>query len=246
MCNEGSIDAVKFIAGNKHILRLYTLKEGLWIACACGHTDIALFLIKDLENGLDPTVVGSSDTTPLQVAWQNKQWDLAKRVLLAISEKTSQQDVALSPIIISELLKVVSFREDALHVACNHGFLEAVRYIAAIGCDTTVSSSKGDTPLSIARSNGNMHVVQFLLKNDQRCAEPDMTEMHIECSVGLGEKEALVRGIPTISTPDSFGLIPLHYASCAPATLRILIDIIIKKINLYPLLWASDRRGNTP
>ena len=90
-----------------------------------------------------------------------------------------------------------------------------------------------------------MHVVQFLLKNDQRCAEPDMTEMHVECSMGLGEKEALVRGIPTISKSDSFGLIPLHYASCAPATLRILIDVM-KQTKLLSLLCVKDKRGNTP
>ena len=109
----------------------------------------------------------------------------------------------------------------------------------------TQPNAQGETPLDIARLNGRLYVIHFLLESG-KCSAPDMTELHIAC-MGRDEEKArnLASDIISLSTPDQYGITAVHYATCQPKNLSILVSIAEQKHRLS-LLVGMDCRGNTP
>ena len=109
----------------------------------------------------------------------------------------------------------------------------------------TQLNPQGETPFDIARLNGQLYVIHFLLKSG-KCSAPDMTELHIAC-MGRDEEKArnLASDIISLSTPDQYGITAVHYATCQPKNLSILVSIAEQKHRLS-LLVGMDCRGNTP
>ena len=70
--------------------------EALHQACIHGYLEVVKFLTCNdyicLKNkkGCDPTAVSSHGTTPLQVAWENKHWEVTLYLLQAIKEHHGQ------------------------------------------------------------------------------------------------------------------------------------------------------------
>ena len=219
------------------------LQDGLFIACTFGQLNVALYLTK--EKGCDLTLAGPAGVSPLQQAWRKKHWRVASHLVQAIQEGDFHCTLSLSHAGISQFLEIASFGEDALHIACSQGFLEAVHFLHEIlKCSLVQSSSQGEFPLTIARSNGHLLVIQFLLKNGT-CTESDLTEMHVACITGNVEKVRILSSNRTcLRATDNYGMTPVHYASCEPATLKILVSVI--KQEDTELLYMQDGKGNTP
>ena len=154
--------------------------EALHQACIHGYLEVVKFLTcGDYLHLMDETVT-SHGTTPLQVAWENKHWEVASYLLQAMKLPPGQ-DSGLSVAANAELLEVAEFGEDAFHAACSQGDLGMVRYLhESLKCSLTQRNAQGETPLDIARSNGQLHVIDFLFKSG-KCSAPDMTELHIAC-----------------------------------------------------------------
>ena len=225
--------------------------EALHQACIHGYLEVVRFLTCSdylyLKNrtGQDPTAVSSHGTTPLQMAWENKHWEVAS-YLLQVMRICHGQDLGPSPTVITQLLEVVAFGDDAFHVACSRGDLDMVRYLhESLKCSLTQQNAQGETPLDMARLNGHLHVIHFFLESG-KCSAPDITELHIAC---MGRDEEKVRNlasdITSLSIPDQYGITAVHYATYQPENLRILVSIVQQR-SVLSLLVRQDRRGSTP
>ena len=240
-CEHGYSKIVEVLTETS-ALRIARLRwhDGLLTACCYGQLDIALYLMK--KRGCDPTLVGSAGVSPLQQAWRKKHWRVASHLVQAIQKSGSHCALSLSHTATTQFLEVALFGEDALHVACSQGLQGAVHFLHEyLKCSLEQPSSQGETPVTIARSNGYLHIVQFLLKN-VTCAESDLTEMHVACIVGDEEKvRILSRDRACLRATDNYGMTPVHYASCEPATLKILASVIEQDD-----IELQDEKGNTP
>ena len=220
-----------------------SLHDGLLTTCHYGHLQLALYLTK--ERGCDPTLPSLDGVSPLELAWKNKHWKLTSCLVQAIQESGFHCAGRLSHTASTQFLEVASFGEDALHVACSRGFLEAVHFLREnLKCSLVQPSSQKKPPLTIARSNGHLLIIQFLLKNVTG-TESDLTELHVACIVGDEEKVRVLSSNRTcLRATDSYGMTPVHYASCEPAALSILVSVI--EHNEIQLLHMQDGKGNTP
>ena len=222
--------------------------EALHQACIHGYLETVKFLTcSDYLHLMDETVT-SHGTTPLQVAWENKHWEVASYLLqiLQAMRKGHGGISGPSPTVITQLLEVVAFGEDAFHVACSRGVLDTVRYLhESLKCSLTQQNAQGETPLDVARLNGHLHVIHFLLESGE-CSAPDMTELHIACMRRDEEKVRNLAGdITSLSTPDQYGITAVHYATFQPEHLRILVSIAERR-DMLSVLVREDGKGNTP
>ena len=217
-------------------------------ACIHGYLEVVKFLTcGDYLHLMDETVT-SHGTTPLQVAWENKHWEVVSYLLqiLQAMRKGHGGISGPSPTLITQLLEVVAFGEDAFHVACSRGVLDTVRYLhESLKCSLTQQNAQGETPLDVARLNGHLYVIHFLLESGE-CSAPDMTELHIAC---MGRDEEKVRNlagdITSLSIPDQYGITAVHYATFQPENLRILVSIAERR-DMLSVLVREDGKGNTP
>ena len=219
------------------------LQYGLFIACSFGQLEIALYLTN--EKGCDPTLVDPAGVSPLQQAWNSKHWRVASCLVQAIQERDSHCAGRLSHTASTQFLEIASFGEESFHVACSQGFLEALHFLHEyLKCSLVQLNSQGETPLTIARSNGHLLIIQYPLKN-MTCTESDLTEMHVACIVGDEKRvRILSRNITCLRAADKYGMTPVHYACCEPATLKVLVSVI--EHNDLELLHMQDGKGNTP
>ena len=225
--------------------------EALHQACTHGYLETVKsltcsdYLHLEKRTGHDPTAVSFHGTTPLQVAWENKHWEVASYLLQAL-RKCHGHVPSLPPAVIIQLLEMVAFGECAFHIACSRGDLEVVRYLhESLKCSLTQQNAQGETPLDVARLNGHLHVIHFLLESGE-CSAPDMTELHIAC-MGRDEERVknLASDISSLRTPDQYGITAVHYATYQPENLNILVSIAKQK-NMLSLLVRQDERRNTP
>ena len=97
--------------------------------------------------------------------------------------------------------------------------------------------------LQIARSNGNLHIVRYLL-NHYQCEIPDdISDVHFACMMGdIGTvKTALETNGPSILvTTDFHGTTAMHYATLEPNVLSVILKRYGKLLNI------TDSMGNTP
>ena len=219
--------------------------EALHQACIHGYLEAVKFLTcGDYLHKMEE-IVSSHGTTPLQVAWENKHWEIVSYFLQAIKENLEHVSV-LSPPVTTELLEVAEFREDAFHVACSCASLKVVRYLhESLKCNLMQCNSQGKSPLDMARSCRNLYVIHFFLESG-KCSAHDMTELHIACMGRYEEKvRNLASDITSLSTPDQYGITAIHYATFQPENLSILVSIAEQR-NMLSLLVRQDGRGNTP
>ena len=222
--------------------------EALHQACIHGYLEVVKFLTcGDYLHLMDETVT-SHGTTPLQVAWEKKHWEVASYLLqiLQAVRKGHGGISGPSPTLITQLLEVVAFGKDAFHVACSRGVLDTVRYLhESLKCSLTQQNAQGETPLDVARLNGHLHVIHFLLESGE-CSARDMTKLHIACMRRDEEKVRNLAGdINSLSNPDKYGITAVHYATFQPENLRILVSIAERR-NMLSVLEREDGKGNTP
>ena len=233
-CNCGYFQLVKFMKEKYQ-------KQQISEACvestlANGHINIALYL-KFGEGD------GTSDTRSLlNKTWANKKWKSASYILQFIKKSGSHEKIGLSSTGLDQLIEVVLFKTHAFNIACSKGYLEVVRYLHEKGiCYSSLA-------LESARCKGHLHIVHFLLKYG-KCTKPDdMSEIHVACIVGDEKKvtsSLASSGATMLSKSNQYGMNPLHYASCEPRILTMIIAVIT--VENTAMFNTKDRiLGNTP
>ena len=177
--------------------------------------------------------------------WQVAQCLLKKYYNETFPHKTVSGSIIASNVA-SELLQVVSLKENAMYEACRQGLLEAVKYLHRLKYSITVPDEQGNLPFDIARSNAHLLVVQFLLKKEKyMVVKPDLTELHIVCILGNTERMRAIisSNRRTLAIRDRYDMTPVHYASCAPQAMKFIISVV-KKRNINEVLCKRDSRGN--
>ena len=230
-CSSGYFQLVMFLK-EKHDTQIS--ETCIQSALSNGHINIALYL----KFGEDD--VTSDIASLLNKTWVNKKWKSASDILQFIKKSGSHEIIGLSSIGLDQLIDVVPFTSHAFNIACCKGYLDVVRYLYEKGLSSPALES--------ARSNGHLHIVHFLLINC-KCTKPDdMSEIHFACIVGDGKKVSsslASNGVTLLSTTDQFGMNALHYASCEPKILRMIIALITGEC--IALFNTKDQiLGNTP
>ena len=209
-----------------------------------GHINIAWYL-KFGERGASPSHIEFQ----LNNAWESKQWSSVKFILKCTQKSGSHESIGLSSTGLDQLIEVVPFKLHtfkhacfhAFNTACSKGYLEVVRYLH----EKCICYSS--QVLESARSNGHLHIVHFLLKYCKCTIPDDMSDIHVACIVGDEEKVASLAsgGDAMLSKTDRYGMNSLHYASCKPKILTMIIAVITKETTA--LFNTKDRiLGNTP
>ena len=242
-CSSGYFKLVKFL---KEKCDIHISERCVQSALDNGHVDIALYL-KFGERDASPNHIASL----LNKAWASKQWDSARFILKCAQKSGSHESIGLSSTGLDQLIEVVPLNVhtfkiacfQAFNTACNNGYLEVVRYLHEKGL-----SSPSLEALESTRFEGHLHIVHFLLKCC-KCTKPDdMSEIHVACIVGDEKKmtSSLASNEDTmLSTTDQYGMNALHYASCEPKILTMIIAVITKENT--SLFNTKDRiLGNTP
>ena len=217
-CSGGYFKVVKFL---KEKYDKQISEACVQSALANGHINIALYLMFGEGDG-------TSDTPSLlNKTWVNKKWKSARYILQFIKKSGSHEKIGLSSTGLDQLIEVVPFQTDAFNTACYKGYLDVVSYLHEKGL-----SSPTLEVLESTRFNGHLHIVHFLLKYC-KCTKPDdMSEIHVACIVGDEEKVTSLlasNGARVLSTTDRYGMNALHYASCEPKPLRMIIAVITKE-----------------
>ena len=232
-CSSGYFQLVKFV---KEKYDIHISEICVQSALDNGHVDIALYL-KFGER--DASHIASQ----LNKAWASKQWDSVSFILKCAQKSGSHESIGLSSTGLDQLIEVVPFKTHAFNTACYKGYLEVVRYLHEKGL-----SSPTLEVLESTRFEGHLHIVHFLLKYC-KCTKPDdISEIHVACIVGDEEKVTSLlasNGAKVLSTTDQCGINALHYASCVPKILTMIIAVITKENT--SLFNTKDRiLGNTP
>ena len=242
-CSSGYFKLVKFL---KEKFYIHNSEMCVQSALDNGHVDIALYL-KFGERGASPNHIASL----LNKAWASKQWSSVNFILKCTQKSGSHESIGLSSTGLDQLIEVLPFELHtfkhacfhAFNTACNNGYLEVVRYLHEKGLSSPTLEA-----LESTRFEGHLHIVHFLLKYC-KCTRPDdMSEIHVACIVGDEEKvtSSLASNEDTmLSTTDQYGMNALHYASCEPKILTMIIAVITKENT--SLFNTKDRiLGNTP
>ena len=187
--------------------------------------DIAAYLKFGVEDA-SPSHIASL----LNEAWAGKQWNSAISLLKFIQKSGSHESIiGLSSTGLDQLIEVVPFKTHAFNTACSKGYIKVIKYLHEKGLHERDFCSRS---LESARSNGHLHIVHYLLRHC-KCTKPvDMSEIHVACIVGDEEKvtsSLTSSGATMINTSDKYGVNPLHYASCEPKILNMIIAVITKE-----------------
>ena len=227
-------------------------------ALAYGYMDIA-FCLKYGVGDVSPSHISSL----LNKVWAIKEWQAASSLLKITKRRGFHESIGLSSTGLDQLIEVVPFETHAFNTACSKGYLEVARYLHEKDLCSPVLEAElvgTGTPLESARFKGHLHIVQFLLKYCNNIKPDDLPDAHVACIVGDEKKvtsSLASNGGTVLSTTDRYGMNALHYASCEPKLLSMLIreqqSVCTKEmIENIPLHYASLINtkdlilGNTP
>ena len=233
-CSNGYLKLVKFL---KEKFDTQISETCVQSSLANGHINIASYLMFGEGDGT------SDITSFLNKTWANKKWKSARYILQFIKKSGSHEKIGPSSTGLDQLIEVVPFESHAFNTACSKGYLEVVRYLH----EKSLSSPSLEI-VQASRFEGHLHIVHFLLKYC-KCTKPDdMSEIHVACIVGDEEKVTSLLasdGATMISKTDRYGMNALHYASCEPKILRMIIAVITKE-NTALFNTKELILGNTP
>ena len=199
-------------------------QSALHIACTSGNLDIVKYLV--IEKKCSVTVEDVYGHTPLMLSLINKHWKVADFLL---QNTEMNEELRRAQMFYSET-SVIKVAKKALHD--QPSYFQLTRFIHAIA------------EIQNARSSGNLHHFQHLLK-EVKCIVPEYTlDIHVACIVGDMEKVKSAldsNGQSILCTTDHSGTAAIHYAAYEPNVLHMIVG----KIDNGQVLTLSDKRGNT-
>ena len=246
---------------SKHLkLSHYTGSGGkqtaLHLACMCGHLNIVEHLV--LGRGCSVTQTNLGGLTPLELAWYYKQWEVVLCLLNYIQEKglfqgkSPSQSVFRSlstEAIIPRFLELAPFEENSLRAACKQNLLQTLKCL----CKMKRNSPGLHTSWRVACASRDLHTMQFIIKYGN-FIDHEMPNLHKACLLGdetmaikmINESQS---GINSLVETDKYGMTPVHYASCEPHLLHILVRVgeqMCDDIGINMELFRDTAMRNTP
>ena len=213
-------------------------QTALHIACVNGHLHIAQYLVNEKECSVMVEDVYRHNPFVLSLIY--KHWKVAE-FLLTVSPNSDSFKKHIGLLHYGESL-VAKVANEALVNSCANGYFHLVKFVIEYKKDYNYTDLK--YMRTSARSNGQLHIVQLLLKYCEPARDMTLSEA---CIVGDVEKVTAAlasHGAAVLSKTDWYRMSPLHYASCEPKILRMTMSVITKENKA--LFNSKDTFGNTP
>ena len=204
-------------------------------ACRCGNSALVESL---LAKGADILRLSKAGNTSIHIACMNRHLKCLK-VLLDCSRCDANQRNADGERALDILCKIGKFEDR--HV-------EFLRVL--VRCDINQARSTGVTPLHIACKNGNVHIIQLLLK--ENCNYVNVLDNHGDTPLHIAV-ESVKRTVEMVkclleshtcnpNLQNKFGYAPLHVASRLTNVMVIEILTMDKRCDVN----VRSKNGNTP
>ncbi|RDW84057.1 uncharacterized protein DSM5745_04383 [Aspergillus mulundensis] len=184
----------------------------LHIAASCGHYRTCQVLIKAGACLYRSTMTGR---TPLLYAALQGDHKIVK--LLLDSETCTtipDRDGNTAPLMTT---CVDNDGNSALHIAAEHGHLEAAKLLLSSRADPALPNFYGETPLILASLKGKVEIIQQLLKAGAKVSRADDDgDTALHCAAENGYQDIVVSLLACgadVSASNSKGWTPLHLAA---------------------------------
>ena len=244
--------------GSEHLeLSHYTDNGGkqsaLHLACKYGRLNIVEYLV--LGRGCSVTQTNLDGLTPLELAWSYGHWEVVLCLLNYIQERGVLQGKCPSQLglsveaIIPRFLELAPFEESSLHAACKLNLLQTLQCL----CKMKRNSPRLHTSWRVACANRDLPTMQFIIKYGN-FIDHEMLDLHKACL--LGDETVAIKminesqsGINSLVETDKYGMTPVHYASCEPHLLRLLVRVgeqMCDDIGINMEQFRDTPMGNTP
>lgn len=135
--------------------------------------------------------------------------------------------------------------ENAILAAANGGYLSFMQLIAMFdNCDINSADNEEKTSAHIAAMQGNLPMIQFLMKNNASFLSRDsdgMTPLHHASEKGNYKAVKLMLSSSDVNAKDNLGRTPLH-AACEE-NYQSVVEVLVQAGANKSIV---DRSGNTP
>ncbi|XP_046562242.1 ankyrin repeat domain-containing protein 50-like [Haliotis rubra] len=181
-CRRGDMEAVKYILSQKMVdVNSYgpRKKTPLMVAAEHGHKEVVELLV---THGADLSLSVKGGDNILHIACNRGQFDVVKYLLslnsvdinsrgykkrtpvMAAAEHGHKEVVELLVTHGADLSLSVKGRDDILHIACNRGQFDVVKYLLSLNSvDINSMGYKKRTPVMVAAEHGHKEVVELLV-----------------------------------------------------------------------------------
>ena len=229
-------------------------QTALHLACTCDHLNIVEYLV--FQRGCSVTQTNLGGLTPLVLAWYYKHWEVVLCLLNHIQEKGFLQGKRPSQsvfrslsveAIIPRFLELAPFEESSLCAACKQNLLQTLQCL----CKMKRNSPGLHVSWRVARASRDLPTMQFIIKYGNFIYH-EMPDLHKACL--LGDKTVAIKminesqsGINSLVETDKYGMTPVHYASCEPHLLCLIVRVVEQMCNDIGIMQFRDTAmGNTP
>ena len=174
-------------------------------ACQGGYlADVVRMLVSEFK--ADMTILTPSGFTPLMLAAKHAYYGHDNKVHALLSDSQCLVDAKGQG------------GYTALHVSCKYGHVDIVRTLVKHKANVNARTDRGDTPLTLAASNGHDNVVHALLSDSQCLINAEgrngYTALHYSCRYGHVDRvRTLVKHKADVSARTDSGYTPLMLAA---------------------------------
>ena len=231
-------------------------QTALHLACTHGHLNIVEYLV--LGRGCSVTQTNLGGLTPLELAWSYKHWEVVLCLLNYIQEKGVLQGKSPSQsvfrslsveAIIPQFQALAPFEKDSFRAACKQNLLQTLQCL----CKMKRNSPGLHISWRVACANRDLPTMQFII-NYGNFMDHEIPDLHKACLLGdetmaikmINESQS---GINSLVEIDKYGMTPVHYASCEPHLLRLLVRVgeqMCDDIGINMEQFRDTAMGNTP
>ena len=225
----------------------------LHLACMYGHLNIVEYLV--FQRGCSVTQTNLGGLTPLVLAWFYEHWEVVLCLLNYIQEKGFLQGKRSSRLglsveaIIPQFQVLAPFENDSLRDACKQNLLQTLQCL----CKMKRNSPGLHASWRVACASRDLPTMQFIIKYGNFIYH-EMPDLHKACL--LGDETVAIKminesqsGINSLVETDKYGMTPVHYASCEPHLLHVLVRVgeqMCDDIGINMKQFRDTPMGNTP
>ena len=228
-------------------------QSALHLACMYGHLNIVEYLV--FQRGCSVTQTNLGGLTPLELAWFYEHWEVVLCLLNYIQEKGFFQGKRSSRLglsveaIIPQFQVLAPFEKDSLRAACKQNLLHALQCLCKMKCNSPGLHASW----RVACASRDLPTMQFIIKYGNFIYH-ETPDLHKACL--LGDETVAIKminesqsGIYSLVETDKYGMTPVHYASCEPHLLHVLVRVgeqMCDDIGINMKQFRDTPMGNTP